>query len=290
MEKETLVKNINEFIENSEYNYIKEEARNPAYIGQRLFEEPIIKIVDSTDPGFEEQQKPEVVGPHFKLPTDWLPGAKRVISLFYPFSEEIYKSNREGPLPSDLWIHGYSQGQRFILLIGEKVVQLLEESGYKAICPYREEDYRYIYGEDLAPDDSWQGFHFTSNWSERHVGYVAGVGTFGLSKGMITEKGMAGRMVSIITDWEGEVDEREEKGLEDNCIKCGACANKCPAGAISIFGGKDHWKCWEYLKEVGQQNGGFECCGKCQSGVTCEHVNPSGAGGIGRAMRGRRLK
>ena len=45
----------------------------------------------------------------------------------------------------------------------------------------------------LKPD-----FHADSKWSERHAAYACGLGTFGLSKGLITEKGMAGRFASII--------------------------------------------------------------------------------------------
>ena len=40
---------------------------------------------------------------------------------------------------------------------------------------------------------------YASNWSERHVAYVCGLGTFGC-QGLITSKGLAGRFGSIITD------------------------------------------------------------------------------------------
>lgn len=43
---------------------------------------------------------------------------------------------------------------------------------------------------------------FGSNWSERHAAYVCGLGTFGLSKGLITDKGM-GRTFCVRPDQRG---------------------------------------------------------------------------------------
>ena len=37
-----------------------------------------------------------------------------------------------------------------------------------------------------------------STWSERHVAYISGLGTFGLSGGLITERGQAIRLGSVI--------------------------------------------------------------------------------------------
>lgn len=51
---------------------------------------------------------------------------------------------------------------------------------------------------DPKRGEKWQGVSYTSNWSERHVAFVCGLGTFGLSKGLITEKGIAGRLGSLI--------------------------------------------------------------------------------------------
>jgi hypothetical protein len=40
----------------------------------------------------------------------------------------------------------------------------------------------------------------TSNWSERHSAYIAGLGTFCLSYSLISEKGCAGRYGTVVTD------------------------------------------------------------------------------------------
>ena len=66
------------------------------------------------------------------------------------------------------------------------------------------------------------------------------LGTFGLSRGLITKRGMAGRITSIIINAEFEPDERPYTGIYDFCIRCGACALKCPVKAISMEYGKNN--------------------------------------------------
>ena len=64
----------------------------------------------------------------------------------------------------------------------------------------------------------------TSLWSERHAAYVCGLRTFGLSKGLITKKGIAGRFTSLITDLPLLADERAYTDVYEYCTRCGACA------------------------------------------------------------------
>ncbi|MCL2760544.1 MAG: 4Fe-4S binding protein, partial [Desulfuromonadales bacterium] len=111
---------------------------------------------------------------------------------------------------------------------------------------------------------------YTSNWSERHIGFVAGLGTFGLSKGIITEKGMAGRMTSVITDLTLPVIKRAYKNTYEYCTMCGACVKNCPAKAISVKTGKDHKTCSNFLEMVKEKEPPYYACGKCQVKVPCE--------------------
>ena len=138
---------------------------------------------------YAEMQRPEVVGKDFVLPAGWLPSAKSIISYFFPFSEDVRKSNRGGSLPSSLWLHGRIEGQRFLMKCGEYLVQQIQQTGNQAITPVFSENFHM----STKPP-------FGSNWSERHVAFISGLGTFGLSKGLITEKGTAGRFLSIVTD------------------------------------------------------------------------------------------
>ena len=115
---------------------------------------------------------------------------------------------------------------------------------------------------------------FTSNWSERHVAFVCGLGTFGLSKGIITSKGVAGRFGSIITELYLSPQKREYENIYEYCSMCGACIKKCPVNAISIENGKDHIICSKFLDKTAEKYKPRYGCGKCQIGVPCESRIP----------------
>lgn len=87
----------------------------PVYYGLRLFDEPIVGFGSAGDPLFEEYKKPGVIGPWHMSPEEWLPGAKTVISVFFPASAEVRASNvRENVLASKPWQYARIEGQRFI--------------------------------------------------------------------------------------------------------------------------------------------------------------------------------
>ena len=120
-------------------------------------------------------------------------------------------------------------------------------------------------------------------WSERHTAYICGLGTFSMSRGLITEKGMAGRFGSIVTNVVLPVRKREYSSLFEYCNHCGKCAINCPAGAIDVSkdieDAKDNQVCTEFITEVCrpyQREGGphHHCCGKCQVNVPCQNGIP----------------
>jgi epoxyqueuosine reductase QueG len=100
------------------------------------------------------------------------------------------------------------------------------------------------------------------------------LGTFGLSKGLITRKGTAGRFGSILTDLFLTPDTREYKDVYEYCNMCGICAKKCPSSAISVENGKDCLPCYEFIEETLRKNYPRYGCGKCQVGVPCESRIP----------------
>ena len=73
------------FIENSEDNYIKKEiAISEAVVGMKIFDDPIFAFGDADDEHFLLLKDLSAIGNHFKLPKEWLPQSKTVISFFYP--------------------------------------------------------------------------------------------------------------------------------------------------------------------------------------------------------------
>ena len=153
-----------------------------------------------------------------------------------------------------------------------KVKQLLEDRGIRACVPGL--DKRFAVRMHSVGSEEKPELHAESRWSERHAAYVCGLGTFGLSRGLITPKGTAGRFAGIIVDTELAPDERPYTGVYDYCVKCGACAGRCPVGAITVEYGKNNALCSRYLDKMGERYAPRYGCGKCQTGVPCEHRIP----------------
>ncbi|MDU2065634.1 MAG: 4Fe-4S binding protein [Sporomusaceae bacterium] len=262
------------FTETSKDNYIaKEIALSPKVIGLKMYESPIFSFGAATDPYFSELKKATGIGEHFLLPQEWLPEGKTVISFFLPFTEQVKKENNKDPLwPPDEWLHARIEGQLFINKLTLHIKSTLEAAGYHSIIPSLDERFwakRYLNPATPHPEAA-----FTSNWSERHVAFICGLGTFGLSKGLITSKGIAGRFSSLITDLEIPPDSRTYQSLYEYCTNCGACARKCPAKAISLEEGKNHVLCAAFLDKTTEKYAPRYGCGKCQTGVPCESKIP----------------
>ncbi|RDY25074.1 epoxyqueuosine reductase [Romboutsia weinsteinii] len=232
--------------------------------GNKIFDKPIFGFCDCEDEYFYKLKDHDIIGDHFKLPKQWLSEGKTVISFFLPFNETIRKSNSvDNQLPSMEWSDGKKNGQKLLNDLSIFLNSYLTEEGYKSIIPSMDKSF---YNE--------QKIKFTSNWSERHVAFACGLGTFGLSKGIITESGMAGRFSSIVTELHIPKKERKYKDVYEYCTNCGVCIHRCPVNAISIEHGKDHNLCANFLDELSEKSNPLYGCGKCQTKVPCEHSIP----------------
>lgn len=244
-----------------------------------LFAEPLIGFSSAADPLFETYKTDkEVIGPFYMKPEEWLSGAKTVIALFLPFSERVRKSNRkEKDKPSLEWLYARIEGQAFMNRLMGEINEWLVSEGIAACVPTSDERFKVI--RDTVVQDGITDFHVESKWSERHAAYVSGLGTFGLSRGLISKAGMAGRYASVIVDLEVEPDERDYTGVYDYCTRCGVCARNCPAQAITLECGKHNQTCSDYVNRMKEEYAPRYGCGKCQVGVPCEFAAP----GRGRA-------
>ena len=282
MMKNILLEELTEFVNNSEDNHLSaEDAIAPDLAGLRLYDAPIMGFAAADDKLFTEVFKQEgVIHPDYKAPREWLENAQTVVSFFLPFSEEVRRSNRgrydepyeEGIVQtaSAEWLHARIEGQAFMNQATAHVQKILQEMGHDAVVPMTTGGFTLI-----TP--------FISNWSERHAAYAAGLGTFGLSRGLITEKGMAGRFGSVITSAKIEPTERPYQNPFEYCTMCGACQARCPAQAIDrtkgCANGKDQLICGPYVDSGrtpphGPNGRVYYGCGKCQVGVPCESGIP----------------
>ena len=269
MEKSNFEKTLTDYILSSPENCInKELALRPDLEGMFIFEEPLFGYASASDPYFTQAKQPEVIGAHFMAPEEWLSGAKTVIALFLPFTKRVREANSlDMSWPADEWFHARIEGQAFMFNICRHAEDLLKKQGFDVLVPML--DARLSSKSPLTTDKTETAF-YTSNWSERHVAYAAGLGTFGLSKGLISRKGVAGRYLSIIRSLMFEPDIRPYKGVYDYCINCGACARNCPAGAISKEKGKLHYPCSVFVDSTKEKHAPYYGCGKCQVKVPCE--------------------
>ncbi len=283
MEKKTVIRDMLELFRTCEGNVISAEAALEGCEGLVMFEPPVFGFSAADDALYQIFKQEEVIGENFMLPQEWLPGAKSVISFFLPFTERVRRSNRGTPEDtSPEWLHARIEGQAFIDTYTEKLKAYFAGRGAAACVPAT--DPRFAVKTTVLPPGDHKALHIASNWSERHVAYASGLGTFCLTRGLISEKGVAGRYGSIILDEAAEPDERPYQGVYDYCILCGACISRCPAGAISLEHGKDQLKCRQWMERTKKEYDPRYGCGKCQVGVPCEDRIPK-RGACGRKRK-----
>jgi len=281
MERTDVVKAIEQLYQSCGGNTVAPEvAISETQAGLTIFEAPLVGIGDAKDPLFQQFLEPEAIGPWFMTPEAWLDGAKTVVSMFFPFTEEVRKANRrQSTDPSAEWLHGRIEGEAYLHTFITALSRWFREQGVSTCVPMTDPRFLAVHnGNRFHEYGCVTEKTFGSNWSERHAAYVCGLGTFGLSKGLITEKGIAGRFTSVILDAAIEPDQRPYSGLYDYCTRCGACVRRCPAQAISLQEGKDHCTCRAWLLQMSERYAPRYGCGLCQTGVPCEHRNPSRRG------------
>jgi len=280
MQKQDMINTAVEFTRGSNDNIISETvALSASMKGIRIFDEPIFAFASAGDDLFVSLKKPSVIGEHFRLPEEWLAGARTVISFFLPFSEAVRTSNRsDRTWPSDGWLHGRIEGQAFLKSLCLKLQEDLTEAGFRCIIPLTDSRFWSRSGPGKNMDEAGKGEqgipYYTSNWSERHVAWVCGLGSFCLSRGLVTSKGVAGRFGSLITDMFIEPNGKRYDNFLSFCSTCGKCIKQCPVNAISSEHGKDHDICSKFQDEIKEKYKPRYGCGKCQVDVPCEVTMP----------------
>ena len=77
-----MVQKLTDYIAAAAENRVQADyAIAPELVGLPLYAAPLLAVADAADPLFEAMKAPEAVGPWFRTPEQWLPGAKRVMSV-----------------------------------------------------------------------------------------------------------------------------------------------------------------------------------------------------------------
>lgn len=278
MEQNEVIRIISDFIESSPENRLYPDKDEPAW------EEALIGFCAGDDPIFETYK--EHVGLFHWTPMEIFnltyhdsPAKAEeltVISWVLPQREVTKADNRSQDFyPSERWTRARFTGEEFNELIRKHIVETLVKTNILAVAPTLSSEFKI--------EDS-PGFGLASRWSERHAAHAAGLGTFGICDGLITPKGKAHRVGSVIARIQIPSTRRPYDNHFAYCLyfvdgSCMACAKRCPVNAISDKG-HDKIKCLnhaggtcaKYIKE----NFGFEGygCGLCQTAVPCESGIP----------------
>jgi len=250
----------NKVIETIKLTVIKYDANNTAY---KYWKVPIIKIISANNKKLKSL-KSSVSAEHL-LPDDILPDAKSIISFFIPFTENIVNSNIEGKMASKEWVTGYIKTNDLIKIINGNIESLMIKNGYKA--------------GKIPATHNFDTEKLTSNWSHRHIAYIAGIGTFGINNMLITKNGCCGRLGSIIINYEfneyKQIPKVKEKCLNKFNGSCGICQKKCIINAYE--NSYNRFKCYEQCLKNAEKHkniGYGDVCGKCLAGIPCSMNEP----------------
>jgi len=200
-----------------------------------------------------------------------------IVSWVLPQTEDTRLAHRKAiDMPSIEWSKARHYGERVNERLRLFVVDSFKADGYQACAP------------TLLPQWSRANsnkYGFASSWSERHTAHVCGLGTFGVSDGLITPAGKAVRVGSVIVRKKLTPTGRPYNNHNEWCLfhstgACLMCAHRCPAGAISKSG-HDKVRCKDYIRNVTavhveKEQLGFRVssCGLCQTNVPCENKKP----------------
>jgi len=264
---------IRDFITTSPYNTLKNKTEEPAWV------DALVGFASGADPIW--QQYKEYVGPFHWTPWEVFnqhcPGERAgageltVISWVLPQREAVRKANlRTKKYPSEAWARVRVYGEEFNVALRRHVANTLNQLGHAAIAPMLVSNWTVVKSAR---------FSYASSWSERHAAHAAGLGTFGLCDGLITARGKAARVGSVVAKISIEPTPRPYSDHRAYCLffakgTCGKCIDRCPARAITKTG-HDKEKCRQHLvrsREYVKKTYAFEGygCGLCQVGVPCE--------------------
>ena len=264
---------IRDFIAASPHNTMKNRTDEPAW------DDVLVGFASGSDQIW--QQYKEYVGAFHWTPWEVFnqhcpqesAGAEEltVISWVLPQRELVRKANRRAKkYPAEEWARIRIYGEEFNTALRRQVAKRLEQVGHAAIAPMLVSNWTIVNSER---------FSYASSWSERHAAHAAGLGTFGLCDGLITAKGKAMRVGSVVAKISIEATPRPYSDHRAYCLffdngTCGKCIDRCPVRAITEAG-HDKEKCRQHLarsREYVKKTYKFEGygCGLCQVGVPCE--------------------
>lgn len=218
---------------------------------------PLVAFADADDNMFTSLK--QIIKPTHLIPSDVLSSAESVISYFIPFDNSIINSNIKGRYSSKEWALAYVETNDLIANINEYLVRRLNELNYPS--------------KIIPSIHNFDEESLMSNWSQRHVAQIAGLGKFGINNMLITEKGCCGRFGSIITSIKLKPTLRVDK---EYCLykymgTCKKCLESCVCNALGTDS-FDRNKCFDIVMINDKLHPDLpltDVCGKCCVDLPC---------------------
>lgn len=252
--------------------WLREEAQRVVskWDGERALEgmwrEPLLAAASAEDPLFSELRA--VVAPDHAMPSDLLPGARSVLVFFIPFARRLGKENdAERDFASRSWAEAYVVTNRLIHAINEHLKAAILGRGFASAT--------------TPATHNFDEKRLVSGWSHKHVGFIAGLGTFGSHHWLITRAGCCGRLGSLVTTLPLPPTPRPPVEF---CLlraggKCGGCFRKCRYNAL--FPDRfDRHACYRQCLVNDSHHADLplvDVCGKCGCEVPCSYGIPTGS-------------
>jgi len=269
---------IRGWVTTSPENTLGNEANDKAW------DEPLVGFSRGDDAYWESFK--EHVGPFHWTPAEAFmmafpngniaPERLTIVSWVLPQTKATkMETRKEKTYPPESWARARFYGEVVNEKLRRYILEELKKKGIRAAAPTMLPQW-----SRMASDK----FVFASKWSERHAAFVSGLGTFGLSDGLITPRGKAMRVGSVVAEMEIPATPRPYKGHQDYCLwfsqgSCKKCVERCPVEALSEKG-HDKILCSKHVHETCKayivEHFGFEgyACGLCQTGIPCESKIP----------------
>jgi epoxyqueuosine reductase len=220
------------------------------------YREALIGFAAADDPRFPALRR--VIGPTHMLPQDLLPGARAVVSFFLPFAYGVVEANAKHKKKiAREWAEAYVETNALIGRITTHLIQSLAERGVRAAAE--------------PATHNFDPVSLVSGWSHKSVAVVAGLGSFGLHRMVITDSGCAGRFGSLVIDNDlpftpAQVKERCLYFHDGSCLEC---ILRCPVDALDENGRFNKQRCYQRLLGVAKEYEYLalaDVCGKCAIG------------------------
>lgn len=239
---------IEEFI----INYVLDHNKDD------FFREPLIGFSSAKDERYENIK--EIIGPHHLYPIEVLPSCKTVVAFFIPFTKKVVESNilKDNKEVSYIWAKTYYECNKLIDNLTRELIEYLKEFNVKG-----------------ATIQATQGFDkklLKAPWSHKSAAYIAGLGEFGVSSLLITDKGCAGRTGTVFLDI--DIEPSNKLALDKSrCLyylngSCLECVGNCPTNALSIDK-LNRSVCYQkclHTDSLYTDLGTCDACGKCSLG------------------------